>query len=302
MSKRTYFKRYIWLFDLIKNNPYITYKEIVGKYNSSIIWEDEKSFLSKRTFHRDLSEISELFGIEIEYDSSRKGYFIEYEFELKNTVLLLDSYRIINIWQQFEGINDYISIEPRKTGGKYLPIILNAIRYRRKIDFNYSKYIDEDFSKREIEPYFVKEFKNRWYVIGREIKENVIKTFALERVIDEITVEHSKNSYKIPEKIKPDTFFDESFGIFKLPNEKVETIELSFRPQKGKFIKSLPLHKSQKVIVDNNNELRIQIEVQITHDFIMELLSHGSEVKILSPNFLVQRIKDELSKSLEQYL
>ena len=79
MSKRTFFKRYIWLFDLIKNNPYITLNEIIEKYNNSIHWNDETAGFSKRTFHRDINEIEELFGVEIEYDNINKGYFIDYE-------------------------------------------------------------------------------------------------------------------------------------------------------------------------------------------------------------------------------
>ena len=301
MSKRTFFKRYIWLFDLIKNNPYITLNEIIEKYNNSILWNDEKVGFSKRTFHRDINEIEELFGVEIEYDNTNKGYFIEDEIIDKNTSLLIDSYRVINTLEQFKEISKYISTGFYNTGSEHIAIILYAIKNRNTIEFSYYKYTGEEVSKREIEPYFVKEFKSRWYVIGKDLKDNQVKTFALERIQNNTLIIKTNKTYIIPKDINPDNFFDDCFGIFKLNNAKSELVELSFSPLKGEFIKSVPLHNSQKVLVDNKIELRIQLKLQITHDFLMEILSHGCDVTVLKPSSLALRIKNELEKNLKVY-
>jgi predicted DNA-binding transcriptional regulator YafY len=301
MSKRTFFKRYIWLFDLIKNNSYITLNEIIEKYNNSILWNDETVGFSKRTFHRDINEIEELFGVEIEYDNINKGYFIDYETIQENTSLLIESYRIINTLEQFKEISKYISTGLHNTGSEHISTILYAIKNKNVIEFSYYKYVGGEITQRNIEPYFLKEFKFRWYVIGKDSYDNQVKTFALERIQRNTLIIKTNTNYQIPEGINPDNFFDDSFGIFKLQNSEPELVELSFSPLKGKFIKSVPLHKSQKILVDNETELKIQLQLQVTHDFLMEILSHGSDVVVLKPTGLAERIKNELELSIKYY-
>ena len=301
MSKRTFFKRYIWLFDLIKSNPYITLNKIIEKFNNSIHWNDETVGYSKRTFHRDINEIEELFGIEIEYDTVNKGYFIEDVIINKNTSLLIESYRIINTLEQFKEISKYISTGLHNTGSEHISTILYAIKNKNGIEFSYYKFVGGEITQRNIEPYFLKEFKFRWYVIGKDINDKQVKTFALERIQRNTLRIKTNTNYQIPEDINPDNFFDDSFGIFQLQNSESELVELSFSPLKGKFIKSVPLHKSQKVLVDNETELRIQLQLQITHDFLMEILSHGSDVVVLKPSSLAGRIKNELEQSIKYY-
>ena len=301
MSKRTFFNRYIWLFDLIKNNSYITLNEIIEKYNNSILWNDETVGFSKRTFHRDINEIEELFGVEIEYDNVNKGYYIDNEIIQENTSLLIESHRIINTLEQFKEISKYISAGFHNTGSEHLSAILCAIKNKSTIEFSYYKYVGGELSEREIEPYFVKEFKFRWYIIGKDINDKQVKTFALERIKSNTLIIKTNTTYQIPKDINPDSFFDDSFGIFKLQNTEPELVELSFSPLKGKFIKSVPLHKSQKILVDNETELRIHLQLQITHDFIMEILSHGCDVVVLKPSGLAERIKNEQEQSIKHY-
>lgn len=301
MSKRTFFKRYIWLFDLIKNNLYITLNEIIEKYNNSILWNDETVGFSKRTFHRDINEIEELFGVEIEYDNVNKGYFIDYEIIQENTSLLIESYRIINSLEQFKEISKYISTGLHNTGSEHISTILYAIKKKNVIEFSYYKYVGGEITQRNVEPYFLKEFKFRWYIIGKDINDKQVKTFALERIKSNTLIIKTNTTYQIPKDINPDSFFDDSFGIFKLQNTEPELVELSFSPLKGKFIKSVPLHKSQKILVDNETELKIQLQLQVTHDFLMEILSHGSDVVVVKPSSLAERIKNELELSIKYY-
>lgn len=299
MSKRTFFKRYLWLYDLIKNNPYITYDEIEENFFKSDFRDDKEAGFSKRTFIRDKKEITDLFGVEIQYNAQRKGYYIEEEITPSNTSLLVDSYRYINLHNIFKEAESYIAAEPRKSGSNHLLLMLDAIQNRKKIEFSYQKYVDETVQTRTIEPYFVKEFKNRWYVIGKG--SNQIKTYALERIINDPVPVSPSASFDIPHNLTPESFFKDSFGIFKLYDDKVEEIELSFKPLKGKFIKSQPLHRSQSIIIDDGNELRIKLKLQVTHDFLMELLSHGNELKVIAPESLRTIIIKNLETTLNQY-
>ena len=203
---------------------------------------------SKRTFLRDKQEIDDLFNIEIKYNSARRGYYIESENFSPNTELLIDSYRFINTYQIFKDVDRYIATEPYKSGSEHLLLILDAIQNRKRIEFVYRKFVDDVPQKRTIEPFFIKEFKRRWYVIARDKKDLQIKTFALERIEKDIIAISPSASYDIPQNVSPASYFTDSFGIFRLSEAKVENIELSFSPLKGKFIKSQPLHPTQTII------------------------------------------------------
>ena len=69
----------------------------------------------------------------------------------------------------------------------------------------------------------------------------------------------------------------------------------------GKYIKSLPLHDSQEIITDNEDELQIKLKLVITHDFLMELLSFGENVKVIAPQSLVVDVKAVYSNALGRY-
>jgi predicted DNA-binding transcriptional regulator YafY len=91
------------------------------------------------------------------------------------------------------------------------------------------------------------------------------------------------------------------FGIIIPSNEKPQEIVLSFDSFQGKYIKSLPLHETQKILVDNADELRISLNIYPTHDFKMEILSLGENVKVLEQKRFAKEIKDSYRSALEQY-
>ena len=76
---------------------------------------------------------------------------------------------------------------------------------------------------------------------------------------------------------------------------------LSFTPFQANYIKSFPLHHSQQVISENEKECRIKLHVYITHDFVMELLSMGENVKVLKPAGLINEIKRVYEVARKQY-
>ena len=131
-----------------------------------------------------------------------------------------------------------------------------------------------------------------------EQNANMVKTFALDRIS---TLEILRLGFTTNQIINFSNQLSDCFGIIRPTDRNPENVILSFTPLKGKFIKSLPLHKSQQIIIDNNEELRIKLRVFITYDFILEILSHGSEVRVIEPPILVAEIRKRLAQALEQY-
>ena len=130
------------------------------------------------------------------------------------------------------------------------------------------------------------------------MKDNRRKSFALDRLSN---LEITKQGFKFPDDFDVNQHFKYCFGIFNPRDLKPEEIELSFEPSQGKYIKTLPLHESQQILIDNDSELRIKLQVFITHDFLMELLSYGATVKVIEPQSLIQDLKSTYQAALGQY-
>jgi predicted DNA-binding transcriptional regulator YafY len=298
MSKQSNLKRYIWIYETVKNNRFISFQEIEERFkNNKSFSEDEVKF-SKRTFYRDSNDIEEFFGIKVKYDKVNKGYYIEDSDIKPNTELLIDSYNLINTFQIFKDYQNLLFAEKRKTGTHHLLFLMDAIQKRLRIQFEYEKYTEKFHSTRLVDPYFLKEFKNRWYLIGKDKDDNKIKSFGLERITNLIT---TNSVFDYPKNFNPEEYYKDCYGIFHLADVEPEEVILSFKPLKGKYIESQKIHDSQELIKSTADDYRIRLKVQITYDFIMEIISHGNEVKVIKPTSLKNKVIRLLKEAIDQY-
>ncbi|WP_158860290.1 WCX domain-containing protein [Lunatibacter salilacus] len=72
-------------------------------------------------------------------------------------------------------------------------------------------------------------------------------------------------------------------------------------PFQGKYIKTLPLHHTQEIIVDNEAELQVKLKLFLTHDLLMELLSYGENMKVIKPKSLADQIRQAHENAFNQY-
>jgi predicted DNA-binding transcriptional regulator YafY len=247
-----------------------------------------------------LKEIRNVFGIDIEYSKSQKGYYIsQNENENMNFQRMMEAFDIFNSLKFANDLTPLIHFEKRgPQGTENLYGLLHAIKNKHKIKFNYQKFWDEEISQRLVEPYALKEFKNRWYVIAKDSKDNKIKSFALDRLTN---LEITNQTYQYPENYSIEQSYRYCFGITSPNDEEPQDIILSFDPFQGKYIKTLPLHDTQQVLVDNEIEMKIKLKLYLTHDFIMELLSFGDSMKVIEPKSLADQIKQAHEKAYRQY-
>ena len=146
--------------------------------------------------------------------------------------------------------------------------------------------------------YALKEFRNRWYVVGKDLKDNKIKSFGLDRLSK---LDFTGKHFALPDNFEVNEHYKNCFGIISPNADKPQEIILSFDPFQGKYIKSLPLHASQEILEDNEDELLIKLTLYITHDFVMELLSYGENVKVIEPIALIEQMKQSYKNALDQY-
>lgn len=305
MSKRGFITRYLIIIKKLKTAKYASFDEL-NEYlerNLEIMNSKDDQLtigFSKRTLQRDLKEIRNLFGIDIEYSKIKKSYFISYnEADAMDFQRRMEAIDMLNSIQLTEGLSQHLIYERRRASGtENLNGLIHAITQKHQINFQYKKYWDDEITQRIVEPYLLKEFKYRWYLMARDHKDGIVKSFGLDRISN---LQIKDRPFEYPRDYNLDDNYRFAFGITSAINENPFEIILSFDPHHGRYIKSLPLHESQQILIDNEKELRIKLKLFITPDLIMELLSFGKDLKVIEPNILAEKIRDELVQTLKYY-
>ena len=299
MSKRESTARLILIVNKLRKKS-SSLKEILDYLDEESDLQGYNYRISTRTFQRDLEDIRSLYNMDIQYNFSTKVYYLENE-DQQDTMKerILEAFDTFNALNVSDRISKYIHFEKRRPQGtENLYGLIHAIKNSKCISFNYAKFWDDFTTKRTIEPYALKEFSNRWYVMGKDLKDGAIKTFALDRLSD---FQILTTAFEYPTNFNIEKHFEFCFGIISPNDEKPQKITLSFDAHQGKYIKTLPLHATQRIIKDTKDELQIELTLCITHDFIMEILSYGDTVEVLGPQRLIDEIKQIVTRALQYY-
>lgn len=298
MSKREAIARYNLIIKKLRRGP-CSLREIMDYLERESELQGYDFTVSARTFQRDLNDIRSLYNLDIAYDFSRKTYRMEGEERPEYTERILEAFDTYNMIQVSDRLSDRVYFEKRKPlGTEHFNGILHAIQNGFMIKFRYHKFYQEESEEKRVEPYALKESKNRWYVIGRNADTGKVKTYALDRLSH---FEITKKRFSPPHDFDAEVQFRHSFGIIAPDGSEPHEITLWFSELQGKYIKSLPLHPSQKTVRDDKEGLVINLRVIVTQDFIMELLSYGDEVKVLNPGELAEELKDTYRRALSLY-
>lgn len=305
MSKRGYISRYLLILKKLKANPnssFVELKKYIENNFEYMQMQDEtlQVAFGLRTFQRDVREIRNNFGIDIEYSRENKGYFISNsESENMNFQRRMDAFDMFNSLNLAQNLNQYIHLERRRPQGtEHIYGILHAIKNKVQVAFSYQKFWEAETTQRILEPYGLKEFRQRWYVMGKEKKNGEVRTFGLDRITN---LDVTNRKFEFPANFNIEEYFKYSFGIIGPNGKKPEEIILSFDAVQGKYIKTLPLHVDQEILFENKDELRLKLFLFITDDLIMELLSFGENMMVIKPKSLAKLMKDEHKKAYQQY-
>lgn len=177
---------------------------------------------------------------------------------------------------------------------KFIEPILNAIIESKKIKIFYKKFQENNIKNYLVSPLFIKEYLNRWYVIGdtEDIKKRV---FALDRIENiEFLSSHFKNTNANETKI-----FDHTIGVNF--SGKVENVVLWISEYKYPYFETLPIHKTQKLVEKTTNGFIISIEVCCNYELEQWILHYGNTIKVIEPKHLKERILLQLKESLKNY-
>lgn len=295
-------KKYIWLVDTVMRagEKGATLNQISNAY----AYDDEIGSggeYNQRSFHRHRKEVKDLFGIDIECysdgsqfryrvaDSGKEGYFQRW---------LLDSIAVNRVLGDSKEVAPYISIE--ETRSEPLPIVLQALKQRQMVQFDYQPY----WSKEAIhyfnfQPHALKMFERRWYLIGRYKEEMPHIILALDRVSG---MELQEESYERDPDFDVEEMFRDSYGIILKADEvDVEEVWLKVDPYQANYVRSLPLHHSQFEVKQTDEFSVFCMRLRPTLDFIQKLLSLGSTVEVMKPEWLRDEMRKEIKSMLGKY-
>lgn len=255
--------------------------------------------IAERTFKRDREDLLETFGIDIVYSTKTKKYHLEDEDALNSKFRLLDAVEAAVLLRNEEVLRPYIYPENRKPiGSHHFFGLLHAIQNKLVTELTYYKIEDDIETQRMLEPLALKEAMGYWYLLATDRKDNRIKTFAVDRIVQ---MHPTKKHFKRP-IVNIEKMFANSFGIMILEEGEPPLIQLEFSWQQAQYVKHFPLHASQKVVSENETVAVISLQLHPTYDFLQKLLSYGPEVKVLEPASVRKTIMEYLNNALIQYI
>lgn len=276
-------------------SEYVSKEELLEAMSGDMA---ENGSYTLRTLQRDIRTIEEVFGMEIE-NVKGEGYRIVgwdpvYTDRFKE---FLSEFEILSTVGSDSGTRDYIIPEQRKmTFSVDIQKVLRSIKQRRKVRFSYSlPRLGGKEAEYLAEPYFLKQSQNRWYLVA--MVEGILKCFELGRFVSFKVLDEE---FSRDESVQAENLFRDCFGIWDDPKMSVEDIRLRFSPLDGRFIKTLPIHSSQKIVAETNEYVEVTLRLKITNDFVMALLSRSSSVEILAPQSLKDRMNAIWAAALER--
>ena len=288
--------KYVWLVETIYKAKRISFEEINQRWLDNDMSEGKP--LSIRTFHKWRIAIEEMFSLIIENENGGQyRYFIQNAEELKNGSMrswLFNTLTVSNLMMDSVSIKDKVLFEEIPDGEQYLPLILEALKKNLVIEMTYQSYWRDEANTFEVEPYCLKAFKQRWYLVAHSPYYDKVMIYALDRVLE---MSLTDKSFKYPKSFIPEEFFKDCFGIISDQSINVETVKFKVSAGQANYLRSLTLHQTQREIERTVDYSIFTVRLRPTFDFRQEILSQGSDIEVLEPQWFRDEVA-EIAKNM----
>ena len=303
MISKTYYK-YIWLLDTLLTSTPLTIDEI------NLLWEDcpasDGQPIPLRTFHEHRKGIKEMFGVDIVCDRSKNVYYVKNPEVLDDQKLmkwLLRKYSIPQDFATFNGMKDRILLEEIPLGTTFLNSIIEAMRKNVELQVDYQRYESEQDEEHlqtfQIQPYALKVFNRRWYLLGVIKEKEALRTIALDRIFD---LKVLATSFEMPENFDARKHFANVVGIYVSKDLPVTKVKIRAYGAHAEYLRSTPLHKSQSESHSKHGEFaEFTYRLCITPELVSQLLAMEEKVEVLEPKELRDLIKEQLQLMIKNY-
>ena len=300
MKSAAIFQEYIWLVNTIFKAKRISLSEINRRWVQTEMSEGIP--MSRSKFNRHKDAIQDIFGLYIDCDL-RGGYkyYIGNAYVLEGESIqnwMLSTLQTNNIISECKAIHDRIVLESIPSGGDCFHKVIDAMKRNVCIVITYKRYTADEAKTLQVEPYCVRLFRRRWYMVCRLAEHNVLRVYSLDRVLElSLTDQH----FDMPADFRADDYFGNAFGIFVAEDEEPQRIVLRCNNREACYMRDLPIHHTQREIQTTANFTDFEVQLCPTWDFVGYLLSRGTALQVLQPRCLHERMVEVLRTSLEKY-
>ena len=292
------FNCYIWLLNTIARGP-ISRAAIDEKWAHANANEYKQDYLPESNFHRWKSTIEMLFRVNIKCNAFNE-YYIEEASDIRGADLrsrLLNLMSMDGLLKDSKELSDQILFEPVPSGEKFLAPIIEAMRDKTAIEMTYQSFTHDYPSTFIVEPYCLKMFKQRWYVLAYSPGIRKLYLYSLDRIH---AIEPTTQKYKLPENFNAEAYFKDAYGTADLGYEPVE-VKISISAGQAHYLRTLPLHASQEEIETNEDYSIFRYFVIPSYDFKQELYKYGSDVEVLAPESMRKEFAEDAEKTNNMY-
>ena len=315
-----------------KYKPFPTKENLRQACEEALYGEGIGANICDSTIEKDLFAMRMDHDAPIKYSKREKGYYYEDEnYSIDNIPLSEDDieaikfatqtlmqFKDVSMFKQFgfaidkifdrvhiaqnpteASVENYVQFEtvPETEGTEFLAPILNAIKEKKIITFDYTSFVSEKTKSRKVLPLLLKEYRNRWYLICYSLVKKKIITFGLDRMSNLVVTE----DYFFDEiNFNPDIYFKHSIGITSF-EDKPKKIIFKLDKIGSKYIESQPIHESQKLIKKGKKRNTYQIKVLLSEELKRLFLSYGNQLEVLEPSELRDQLKIEITELAELY-
>lgn len=293
-------RKYIWLLDALRRNKKLTFKELNELWLNDEISEGIE--LSIRTFHKWRIAIEDLFAINIENEGRGEyRYYISTSYGIDNNPFyswLIETFSLGNLMMNSISLHERILLEyaPSKD---FLPTIISAMKEGKTLRLKYKAFWQDTRKVILSEPYCIKQFKQRWYLLGRNVQVDRLLIYALDRILE---IEKEENmKFKMASCFSAKEHFATAYGIITGDETPKETVVLRVTDWHAHYLRSLPLHHTQAEKESSDGYCTFEYHLCPTLDFQQEILSMSAFVEVLSPQWLREQIGNTVKLMYEKY-
>ncbi len=312
-------------------------KEDLRQACEDALYNSSGEHISESTIDKDLyamrNDLTLGFEAPIKYSKLDKGYYYENpDYSIENiplneddveAILLavgtLEQFKANPIFNQFgdaiDKLIDRVNLSPTLTddkvlqivqfestpkasGSEWLEILFEAIKDHIQIEVKYKKFQTDEERNYLLDPYLLKEYRGRWYLIAWHEKRGHFITLGLDRIV---RAYKSDKVFVPSESFKPEIFFEHSIGISAPNDGKPEDIIFKANPVLSKYLNSQPIHHSQSVVEEGPQGSIFKIRVVQTYELVQLFLGYGDEVEVLEPRSLIAQLVETMYKANSKY-
>ena len=305
------FGRYIWLIDTLRRYKRLTFQEINELWQESGLGYGD--VFPKRTFHNHQKAIADLFDVDIECDrKDRYRYYISEPERLESDNFrnwLISSYATLNQIQADSKLENRIVFEDIPSGQIWLTQIADAMRHNKVLRITHQGFGKPEPTTFDVEPYLLKVMKRRWYVVGRSpyySKKNkksgrnpqeVYFTYALDRIL---AIQQTEETFTLNKDFDAKRYFEGCCGIITSP-AKPERIVIRAYSDFADYLRTLPLHESQKELSDDDESTLFEYHLKPTFDFYQLVLAQGDQMEVLEPESVRNEMRNFVTNMMRFY-